>query len=83
MGRGVGPKNSTDWDQRWNSSTALFSKQGIQANWGQTRGEQAEGSGTEGGSGYQGRDDKDGSGTSRVEAKEAIREIVQESFACF
>ena len=56
--------------------------EGIQANWRQTRGAQAEGSGTEGCSGYQGRDDEDGSGTSRVETKEAIREIILESFAC-
>ena len=40
-----------------------------------------EGSGTEGCSGYQGRDDEDRAGTSRVEAKEAIREIVLESFS--
>ena len=82
MGREVGPKNSTDRDQRWNSSTVLLTKTGNQAYWRQTRGEQAEGSGTEGCSGYQGRNDEDRSGTSRVEAKEAIQEIVLESFAC-
>ena len=48
MGCEVGPKNSTDRDQRWNSSTVLLSKTGVQAYWRQTRGEQAEGSGTEG-----------------------------------
>ena len=59
----------------------LLSQTGIKAYWGQTRGEQAEGSGTEGCSGYQGRNDEDGSGTSRFEANEAIREIELESFA--
>ena len=65
MGSEVGSQNSTDRDQRWNSSTVLLSKQGIQANWRQTRGEQAEGSGTEGCSGSQGRDDEDRSGMVR------------------
>ena len=82
MGREVGPKNSTDRDQRSNSSTVVLSKTGIQAYRRQTRGEQAKGSGTEGCSGYQGRNHEGGSGTSRVEAKEAIREIVLESFTC-
>ena len=36
----------------------------------------------EGCSGYQGRNDEDGSGTSRVEAKEASRELELERFAC-
>ena len=82
MGREVGRKNITDRDQRWNSSTVLLSKTGIQACWRKTRGEQAEGSGTEGCSGYQGRNDEDGSGTSRFEANEAIREIELERCAC-
>ena len=71
MGCEVGPKNSTDRDQRWNSSTFLLSKMGIHAYWRLTRGEQAEESGTEGCSGYQGRNDEDGSGTSRVETKQS------------
>ena len=45
------------------------SGEGIRGNWRQTR--EAEGSGTEGCSGYQGRDDEDGSGTSRVETKQS------------
>ena len=43
MGREVGPKNSTDRDQSWNSSTVLLFRNGIQDYRKKTRSEQARG----------------------------------------